>query len=203
MSEPAKSSSRPAGRARRPEVDEAVVCATVELLAKVSFSGLSIEQVARRARVGKPAIYRRWRSKAALVVDVLVQVAPPVEIPADANMRERLRTIIVGTHRKTAESSVVRVLMSVVGEALADPELGTLLRKRYFEPRRAVVHEVLCGGVASGALRTDLDVGLMYHMLAGPLLNSWVVDGEPIDEGQANRVFDEIWATISAGEAHV
>ncbi len=39
----------------------------------------------------------------------------------------------------------------------------------------------------------------MEQMLAGPLLNSWIVDGEPLDEERANRVFDEIWSTISAG----
>lgn len=38
----------------------------------------------------------------------------------------------------------------------------------------------------------------MEQMLAEPLVNSWIVDGEPLDEERANRVVDEIWSTISA-----
>src|SRR5262245_44719017 len=58
---------RPVGRPRDRRVDAAVLDATRRLLADVGYRALSIEAVARRARVHRPAIYRRWSSKAELV----------------------------------------------------------------------------------------------------------------------------------------
>src|SRR5258707_518226 len=45
------------------EVTDAITNAFFEELAEVGYGRLSIDAVARRAGVGKAAIYRRWKSK--------------------------------------------------------------------------------------------------------------------------------------------
>ena len=57
------------GRPRDPGVDEAIILATLELLDERGYVGLSLAEVALRAGVSRTALYRRWDSKAQLVVD--------------------------------------------------------------------------------------------------------------------------------------
>ncbi|MGV9571600.1 helix-turn-helix domain-containing protein, partial [Streptomyces nigra] len=66
----------PAGAAvLREDVTEAIRAAVFEELAAVGYARMSIEGIARRAGVGKTAVYRRWRSKLHLVLDVVSAVA--------------------------------------------------------------------------------------------------------------------------------
>ena len=58
--------------------------AVYELLQHKSVRDLTIEEVARRAGVGKPTIYRWWPSKAALVMDMFEErVVPQYGVPRD------------------------------------------------------------------------------------------------------------------------
>lgn len=60
------------GRPRDPELRGRVLEASIELLA--STGRLNADEVAAKARVGKAAIYRRWRSLDELLVDVVASL---------------------------------------------------------------------------------------------------------------------------------
>src|SRR6188768_2552984 len=55
------------GRPRNPRIDEAVLKAAAELVVEVGYADLTIAAIAERAGTSKPAIYRRWPSKAHLL----------------------------------------------------------------------------------------------------------------------------------------
>jgi len=78
----------PVGRPRSAEVHSAILTATLALLADEGFDGMSIEAVAKRADVGKTAIYRRWSSKEALVLDALKALDTEVLVVDTGNSRE-------------------------------------------------------------------------------------------------------------------
>src|SRR5665647_1075341 len=59
------------GRPREPQVDEAILTATLELLAQEGYSQLTMERIATRAKVGKASLYRRWPDKASVVLDAV------------------------------------------------------------------------------------------------------------------------------------
>ena len=61
---------RSIGAKRNPASAEAILEAAKTVLLEAGHAGFSIEAVARRARAGKPTIYRWWPSKAALLLDV-------------------------------------------------------------------------------------------------------------------------------------
>ncbi|WP_254848128.1 helix-turn-helix domain-containing protein, partial [Mycobacterium avium] len=63
------------GRPRDPRIDAAVLRATVELLAETGYPGLLVSAIAQRAGTSKPAIYRRWPSKAHLVHEAVFPVS--------------------------------------------------------------------------------------------------------------------------------
>src|ERR1700694_507257 len=82
------------GRPRDPHVDAAIRQATLDLLVEEGFARMSIEGVANRAGVGKAAIYRRWDSKTALVVEAIHDlVKPHLDWPCSDDIRADLEVI--------------------------------------------------------------------------------------------------------------
>ena len=81
---PTTGQTRTAGRPRDPARDDAILSAALEGLAEVGYDRLSMDEIAARAHAGKGALYRRWPSKAALVVAAVMawrEQAAPVTIP--------------------------------------------------------------------------------------------------------------------------
>lgn len=74
MSNPEKPLSGPRRRRGRPrdgDIDTAVDHAVWALLDELGYEALTFEAVADRANCSRPALYRRWPNKHALVLDVL------------------------------------------------------------------------------------------------------------------------------------
>lgn len=69
-------SRRPVGRPRNPELDDLIRAAALELLAEGGRDGCGMDDVARRANVGKATIYRRWATKEDLLIEVLGDAGP-------------------------------------------------------------------------------------------------------------------------------
>src|ERR1700752_2097437 len=60
------------GRPRSEQADRAILQAAAEVLAERGLAGMSIEEVASRAGVGKTTIYRRWTSRGTLALDAFL-----------------------------------------------------------------------------------------------------------------------------------
>jgi len=189
---------KPQGRPQNRDLDHAITTAATELLREMSLSALSMELVAQRAGVGKPTLYRRWPSKGALVIDVLASIAPPIQLPPTGDLRTTLRAAVVGFHRALLDTGLAHVLYGLVGETLIDPDLAARFREHYLRPRIDPIMAALRQGIADGLVRADLDLSLVHHLVFGPMMHSWLLDEKPMDDQQANALFDEIWTVISA-----
>ena len=69
------------GRPRDPRIDDAVLGATVDLLGETGYADLSVDAIARHAGTSKPAIYRRWPSKAHLVHEAVFPIGEATALP--------------------------------------------------------------------------------------------------------------------------
>ncbi len=69
VKQPVKKRGRPPGEAA--VSCEIILDAVHDILMEKSLRDLTIEEVAARAKVGKPTLYKWWPSKAALVLDML------------------------------------------------------------------------------------------------------------------------------------
>src|SRR4051794_36512008 len=104
-----------------PTIDRAITDATLELLRERGFARMSVEAVASVAGVGKPAIYRRFRDKAALVATVIDGQLPQMEVPDIGDTRAELR-IAVGGLPPDAQS-YVGLIGGLMAEQERHPEL--------------------------------------------------------------------------------
>ncbi|MGH3263328.1 MAG: helix-turn-helix domain-containing protein, partial [Trebonia sp.] len=71
------------GRPRDPSRADAIRAAVLDLLVEQGYERVTIEAVAERAGAGKATVYRRWASKAELVLDAVADLHGPVGMAAD------------------------------------------------------------------------------------------------------------------------
>lgn len=156
-----------AGRPRSEEAHQAILRATLELLGKVGFSGLTVEGVASRAGVGKATIYRRWPSKLPLVVEAFHEL-PQLEDADTGSLADDLRVMLRGYLHLFNETPLAAVLPSLAGERRHNPELSELLDPVLRQRRRPLV-AALERAQARGELSRQLDLDLAADMIVGPI----------------------------------
>jgi AcrR family transcriptional regulator len=78
---------RPPGRPRSERSHLAIVKATLELLVEVGYARITMEEVQRRAGVGKATIYRRWASKEELVKDAIQHFSAELPVPDTGSLK--------------------------------------------------------------------------------------------------------------------
>ena len=182
------------GRPRSQLADRAILTATLQVLATEGYQALTIAAVAAAAGVGRPTVYRRYRSKADLVSEELLGLEPEPELPA------RTQPALLELLRRAAASLAMpgslTVLGSLLGEAGRDPDLLATFREHVFGPRMAVVGLILERGIAAAELVADTDTEATIDLLFGALLARSLI-GEPLDDAWLARVVECLLAGIA------
>lgn len=183
------------GRARDPEVNEAILAATMDLLAEIGYARLTMDQVAVRARVGKASAYLRWPNKVALVAEAIQHRAAVVpDVPDTGSLREDMRTFLRALLR--SKSAAQRALAAVTGEIASNPELAKAWRQGVAGRLLARVRELVQRAVARGELPASSDVELL-SLVPLTLLQSWRQghDQSP-DDTVVERIVDQFFTPI-------
>jgi AcrR family transcriptional regulator len=168
---------RSPGRPRSERSHRAIVQATLELLVEVGYQRLTMEQVQRRAGVGKATIYRRWTSKAELVKDAIQYFSSELPLPDTGSLAEDY-AIIASAVAAIAQNRDAALLMPrLLAEASGDSELHAIFYAQLVEPRRRVLRIALERARERGELRDDVDIELTIDMLVGPIIYRFLITG--------------------------
>uniref|UniRef100_UPI003BAC4467 TetR/AcrR family transcriptional regulator n=1 Tax=Stappia sp. TaxID=1870903 RepID=UPI003BAC4467 len=116
------------GARRNPATAEAIRLAATEILAEKGYAGFSVEAVARRARAGKPTIYRWWPSKAELLLDVYHRQKTGMPEPDTGSLVEDLTIYLDALLRIWRETPSGTVFRSLIAEAQTDSAAARALR---------------------------------------------------------------------------
>lgn len=181
-----------AGRPRDPRIDPQVLDAVVEVLRADGWAGLSVEAVARRAGVSRPAIYRRWRSLGHLTVDAVARRLLPDPIPDTGDLREDLVAGLGQITETLADPPFREAVRGVLSGFAADPDLRAGWFDAVLLPRRASTTRALRAGIARGELRADLDLEQVLDALAGPLYYRGLFAHGPLDRTFVERTVDGV-----------
>ena len=177
-----------AGRPRSEEAHQAILDATLSLLAEVGFSALTVEGVATRAGVGKATIYRRWPSKLPLVVEAFGQL-PGLEDADTGSLRGDLTTMLKAYLQLFNSTPLAAVLPSLAGERAHSSELWKI-----FDPVMRARRQPLVGalerGVARGELPASLDLNLASDLIVGPIAVRLFFRGTKLDPKIVEPIVD-------------
>ena len=188
---------RPPGRPRSERSHLAIVQATLELLAEVGYQRLTMEQVQRRAGVGKATIYRRWSSKPELVKAALQHFSIELPIPDTGSLAEDYATIAAAVVAAAKDRDAALLMPRLLADASRDPELHALFYAQLVEPRRRLLRVALERARERGELRADVDIELTIDMLVGPIIYRFLITGG--DLGPAAAPAPQLLSALLAG----
>jgi len=183
---------RAIGRPRDERADRAIVAATLELMAERGLRDLRIDDIAARAGVGKATIYRRHRSKDALITDAVATLVSEIAIPDTGSTRDDLLALMGQAVELYSGSLAPRLMPPLVEEARRNPELASTIREEFLSGRRAALSTVLKRGIRRGDLRRGLDIELALDVLGGAIFYRLLVTGGPVDHRLAEGIVELI-----------
>ena len=188
---------RAPGRPRSAHADQAIIDAIVDLLVDGGYREVTIEAVAARAGVAKTTIYRRWPSKAEMVVEAISACKKDcLEVESCAG--ETVACSLVGMLSMLSCSRIARVLTGLAVEMAHNPELAVAVREGLLKPNREVVLATLRRGVATGELRPDADLDVVADLIVGPMFFRILLSGAEVTPELAAETVDLVLRGISA-----
>lgn len=158
------------GRPRSVESHQAILQATLELLAEVGFETMSIDAIAARAGVGKTTIYRRYASKEELVADAIESVREEMVIPDTGNLQSDLDALIQNAAQITLSPLGRQTVAMIISSASSNAQFAQIYWTKYLQPRRKAFAIVLKRAKARNEVPTDLDSNLVFDTMSGIML---------------------------------
>ena len=177
------------GRPRDPAVDRAILESARSVLAAKGFTGTSMEEIARQAGVGKDTLYRRWKSKEALVQHLLtVLAAESVPVPAADDPKYALFVFLQDIVRLNTQSDFGAIVAGLVGESARKQDLATAFHE-FWSERRSIAAGLVRRIV--GPATRDKDVERLLDHIVGPIYYRLLLTGDPIDD-------EYLWELVAA-----
>jgi AcrR family transcriptional regulator len=186
------------GRPRDPRIDDAVLRATVELLAETGYPGLLVSAIAERAGTSKPAIYRRWPSKAHLVHEAVFPIGAATTIPDTGSLPEDLREMVRRTMAFLTTPAARSALPGLVGEMASDPTLHSALLERFADIFAGGLAQWLERATGQGEVRTGVTAAELAEAIAGITLLGLLTHVTELDEAWVDRTTTLLLKGISA-----
>jgi AcrR family transcriptional regulator len=183
-------------QAHRPRVEgereDEILDATVKLLMELGYDKLTMDAVAKEARASKATLYRRWETKASLVVEALARAkASPHPVEHDTGaLRSDLLATFCGHEGLTGNAT--EIMGAVLTALSTDPEFAAEFREKFIAPKIALSNAIYERAQARGEIREDIDVEIVAPALAGILLHRAFIMGLPSDDATIERVVDHV-----------
>lgn len=174
------------------EREDEILDACVELLLELGYDRLTMDAVAKRSRASKATLYRRWESKASLVVEALVRAksAPAIGDHDTGSLRGDLLSTFCGN--QGINETATRVMGAVITALSTDPEFAREFRDKFIAPKVAVTQAIYARAIERGEVAGDLDLELIGPALAGILLHRTFILGVAPDDDTITRVVDNV-----------
>jgi AcrR family transcriptional regulator len=184
------------GRPRDPACDAAILQAALEIFAEEGYAGVSIDGVAARAGVGKATIYRRYSSKAELVVEA-VRCGASVDdrLPDTGDLRADLTSMMQPLIDRLRGDDAKLLTMFAV-ERQRDAELQEQFKRSVIGQKREHIRHLVEAAVGRGELPADADVELLAELPAA-LIWHHALYGLPMTDDFLERILDLILAPAS------
>lgn len=186
------------GRPRSERAEQAILDAALDAITDSGIDGVSCEDVAARAGVGKNTLYRRWPGKEDLLIAAFASLKSPLPQPRGESAREDLIAMLSVMAADADDPRYARQFALMHGEGQRYPRLVKRYTEQVVEPRRELIRSVLRRGVATGELRPDTDVEIAMLTLTGAVMARGKQDPTPAEPGFATRVVDELLRGIAA-----
>jgi AcrR family transcriptional regulator len=183
------------GRKRDHSRDPEILDAALDVLAEVGYDRMTMDMVAARAKAGKATVYRRWPSKADLVVEAVACMkkvdADPAALPDTGTLRGDL-VAMMRPHTIVDAEKKLQVMAGLVSMLAQNPEFADAVNTAIVEPRASINRIFLQRAVDRGEIPADVDIEQLAILAPSMAAYRVLVLRKPVDRAFLLRVLDDI-----------
>ena len=170
----------------------AIMDAVSALLEKSPARDLTMEAVAKQAKVGKPTLYKWWPSKSALILAMFHermarQPEPVAEGTAEQAIRRRVGRLV-----QEFRGLFGRVMADLIAEGQSEPTLLRELYEQHMLPRRTATMADVERGKAAGEFTADTDPETLIDAIFGALYYRLLLRHAPLTESYGDALVDQV-----------
>jgi AcrR family transcriptional regulator len=177
--------------ARTPSVaaHEKVIAAALQLFGERGIEGTSMDAIAQVSGVSKATVYKHWKDKETLCIDVICSLR---ELPPEfrsGDTRRDLTDLLTHLSKVDKPDRLMKIWPRIIGYAAANPKFAAALQEHSFGPRRARIAGILKQAADRGDLPASIDVNFAMDLLIGPIIHRRFSGGQ-FPPGFAELVVD-------------
>jgi AcrR family transcriptional regulator len=164
---------------------------TLQLLQQHGYVGLTVDAVAAAARASKATVYRRWPSKAELVVAAFIESMRQVGTPPDTGTLRgdllALGEVICGQARQHAST-----IRAVLFELWQNPALQEVLQQQFLDQRKAGIEHLQLKAMSRGEMQANAMSDELWDLLPGYLIFRSIIPGRPATKRTVQALVDDV-----------
>jgi AcrR family transcriptional regulator len=164
---------------------------TLRLLQEHGYEGLTVDEVATTARASKATVYRRWPSKAELVLAAFIEGVRQVgTAPDTGTLRGDLLHLgkVVCEHTREQASTIRAVLV----EVSRNPALNEAMQHQFLDHREALIRHVLQQAVDRGEIDDAAIDNDLWDLLPGYLIFRSLIPNRPPTQRTVRALVDNV-----------
>jgi AcrR family transcriptional regulator len=171
------------------------------LLQEKPVRDLTMESVAKQAKVGKPTLYKWWPTKATLVLAMLCErMAPKLEkrtaLSAEESLRFRVRSLI-----DAFNGPFGKIVAGLIAEGQSEPSVLKEFFDRWVSPRRDATIADLQRGKDAGELGSDTGPDLLNDAIFGALYYRMLLRSGPLTRRFGEELVEQVIRGHRSGSA--
>jgi len=178
----------------------AIRAATTAEVAEHGYPGVTFEGVARRAKTSKPVLYRRYRSRAHMVVDALLAL-PRQPVPAckAPSLREDMLTLLDAFMQRFHRIGI-DTYRSVIGDA--DDELLDTITAQLAELADQTIYRALSDARERGEIGVATIPERAATAIAALVRNEVFFNRGPVDRAALIDILDNVYLPLIEAVSH-
>jgi AcrR family transcriptional regulator len=181
----------------RGDITRALRSAVLEELAAVGYGRFSIEAVARRAGVGKTAVYRRWHSKLDMVLEVVSgPIGRRLRLPDTGSLAGDVAVLVNAATAALHHPLASQIIPDLLAEAARTPQLARTLGDALRANQRHVGDVLVSRAVARGELPAGADPEVAVDLVVGPVYWRLAIARTPLPDGYADTLAAAVTAAL-------
>ena len=168
-----------------------LLAVTLQLLQEHGYDRLTVDAVAARARASKATVYRRWPSKAELVLAAFIEGIRQVAVPPETGTLQA-DLVHVGDLVCEQVQRHASTIRAVLVEVSRNPALNDVLQREFIDQRKALINQILHKAVDRGEINAAAINDELWDLLPGYLIFRSIIQGQPSTQQTVRALVDDV-----------
>jgi AcrR family transcriptional regulator len=182
-------SSETRGRKRDRQVRATILTVLIQQIQELGYSNVTIDGLAKAAKVGRMTIYRWWNTKAEIALEAaefIAESAAPIVIDQQTSLESALQDLLIQTFTALQETGTLYA--ALISEAQADSEFAALFYERFVLQRRQGLENLFQQAQQRGEIGDRVRLNVLVDLVYGAMWYRLLMRHAPLDASFAKEL---------------